>query len=45
VETFFPGILRILHGNLHPIAAQTEIEQRHGYSSRHAGTYQGQLLN
>ena len=45
VETFFPGILRIVHGNLHAVAALTEIEQKHGYDGRHAGTYTSQLLN
>ena len=29
VETFFPGVLRIVHGQLHSIAALTEIEQKH----------------
>jgi hypothetical protein len=45
VETFFPGILRIVHGNLHAVAALTEIEQKHGYACRHAGTYPSQCLN
>ena len=45
VETFFPGILRIVHGNLHAIAAQKEIEEKHGYEGRHAGIYPSQRLN
>lgn len=45
VETFFPGLLRILHGGLHPVAALDEIEQRHGYAGRHAGRYVSQRLN
>ena len=45
VETFFPGILRIVYGNLHAIAAQNEIEQKHGYEGRHVGTYPSQCLN
>jgi hypothetical protein len=45
VETFFPGILRIVHGHLHAVAALTEIEQKHGYAGRHAGTYPSQRLN
>jgi len=45
VETFFPGILRILHGHFHAVAALTEIEQKHGFESRHAGTYPSQRLN
>ena len=45
VETFFPGILRIVHGHLHAVAALTEIEQKHGYEARHAGTYPSQRLN
>ena len=45
VETFFPGILRILHGHLHAVAALTEIEQKHGYQGRHAGMYPSQRLN
>ncbi len=45
VETFFPGILRIVHGQLHAVAALTEIEQKHGCQGRHAGTYPSQRLN
>ena len=45
VGTFFPGILRIVHSNLHAIAALTEIEERHGYEGRHAGRYTGQIIN
>jgi hypothetical protein len=45
VETFFPGVLRIVHGHLHAIAALTEVEQKHGYAGRHVGTYLSQTLN
>ena len=45
VETFFPGILRIVHGNLHAIAALTEIEEKHGFEGRHAGSYPSQRVN
>jgi hypothetical protein len=45
VETFFPGVLRIVHGNLHAVAALTEIDQMHGYAGRHVGTYVSQRLN
>ena len=45
VESFFPGILRIIHGNLHAIAALTEIEERHGFEGRHAGLYPNQRFN
>ncbi len=45
VETFFPGVLRIVHGHLHAVAALTEIEQKHGYPGRHVGTYPSQRLN
>jgi hypothetical protein len=45
VETFFPGVLRIVHGNLHAVAALSEIEQKHGHAGRHAGSYLSQRLN
>ncbi len=45
VETFFPGVLRIVHGNLHAVAALSEIEQKHGHAGRHAGNYLSQRLN
>jgi hypothetical protein len=45
VETFFPGILRIVHGNLHAIAAKNEIEEKHGYEGRHASNYPSKRLN
>ena len=45
VETFFPGLMRILHGGLHAAAALAEIEERHGYAGRHVGRYVSQRLN
>ena len=45
VETFFPGVLRIVHGNLHAVAALSEIEKKHGHAGRHAGSYASQRFN
>lgn len=37
VNTFFPGVQRIVHGGLTALAAQREIEELHGFMASWAG--------
>lgn len=45
METFLPGMLRIIYGGIHPVAALAEIESQTGYEPIHAGRYQSHRIN
>jgi hypothetical protein len=45
METFLPGMLRIIHGGIHPVAALAEVEAKAGYDPLHAGRYQSHRIN
>ena len=45
METFFSGMMRIVHGGLHAEGALAELEEREGYPPLHSGRYPSLRLN
>lgn len=45
VDTWYPGMLRIVQDGLHPQAVLAEIDEASGYDGRYAGVYPSYRLN